>query len=249
MKSKLSCVIVDDEPHAIGLLKNLLTDFGSSISVVGEAEDVSSAVEVINNTSPDVVFLDIQLGKEQGFEVLELTTEKDYTIIFTTAYNEYAIKAFEYGAIHYLLKPINVNELEKAIFRVKEKKNVLSLSRLEELASVLRKQESKRLALPSRQGKEFVEQEYISHCIASGCYTELFLKNGDKRMISKPLSYFEELLDKSIFCRTHKKYLVNTKEVIFLEKGKTATLHMRNGDKLYLSGNFKENFQLIMGNL
>lgn len=236
---KLSTIIIDDELHARELLKTLLERYCPKIEVIGEADSVDQGLDLINTLNLDLIFLDIKLKKRSGFEILEALEGHSFQVIFTTAYSQFAIKAFEYAAVHYLLKPINVIQLEEAVHRVGLKNDSFRTSEFLNYVNNFRQFEYEKLALPNRLGEEFVFIKDIICCIASGAYTKILLRNNQESLISKPLGYFERILNTSVFCRTHRKYLVNMLEVKSIIRGKTATLVLSDAIKVDVSTTYK----------
>lgn len=239
-KPQLSSLIIDDELHARILLKTLIEENCPDINIIGEAESVEGAILKIQELKPDLIFLDIKLKNRSGFEVLEAIKNRECQIIFTTAYSEYAIKAFEYSAAHYLLKPINIEKLEKAVLRAANKQSDFRALEFLELIKNFQDISNEKIALPNRTGEEYVYIKNIICCSASGSYTEIFFHDGKKTLVSKPLGYFEKKLNPSLFTRTHKKYIVNLQEVNSLEKGRTSILTLSGGLRVDVSMTYKE---------
>src|SRR3990170_143084 len=154
----LKAIIVDDEPKARENLQILLQDFVKGVEVVALCQDIAEAMEAVNTKSPDVVFLDIQLQRETGFDLLTKLKEINFEVIFTTAYTEYAIKAFKFSAIDYLLKPIDIEELQKAVYKVEKRVSNNMTSRLTQLVQNLKQgsAENYKIALPTLEGLVFV---------------------------------------------------------------------------------------------
>ena len=237
----IKCVLVDDEVHAIGLLRSLLEENCPQVEIVGEAQTVEAGIREIKKKQPDLVFLDIKLHQLTGFDLLDQVDTSVFEVIFTTAYDHYTLDAFDRNALHYLMKPINVEKLEKAIKRAQ--KNIASgnISKLLALTQSMEDRPIDRIALPNQQGNEFIAYDQIVYCMASGSYTHFYLKDGGERLVSKPIGHFEEVLDPKRFCRVHKKYLVNSAEITFWERGKTGILWLTNGASIEVSVNFKDN--------
>ena len=239
-QEKIRSLIIDDERHARVLLKTLLAEYCPSIDLLDEADSVASAVEKIEKYNPDLIFLDIKLKNRTGFEILEELKNINAQIIFTTAYSEYAIKAFEFSAIHYLLKPINVEQLEKAVEKAGEIKKGFQVEEFLELMNNYKEIQEERISLPNRSGEEYVLIKDIMCCVASGSYTEIYFEDGKQKLISKPLGYFEKKLNPKLFHRTHKKYLVNLQSVVSLEKGRTPVLSLKGGLKIDVSITYRD---------
>lgn len=173
----LKALIIDDEQRSRELLKTLVTDYCPDVEVSGMADDVPSGVKAIHKLQPDIVFLDIEMPGYSGFQLLDFFEEVDFEIIFTTAYREYAFRAFQVSAIDYLLKPIEIEQLQKAVTKVLEQRKPQYMrERLETLRSNLRDEQISRLALPISDGLLFVDVEDIILLEADRAYTTLFSK-------------------------------------------------------------------------
>lgn len=218
---KQTAIIVDDERLARKELRSLLADF-EEISVVGEAEDLSETVDLIESKKPDVVFLDVQLRNENGFELLE-KVEQNFKLIFVTAFDEFAIRAFEINALDYLLKPVNPERLATAIERLFDDEK--------EKESNLRKLEiDDRLFLEINERSCFVQVSEISHIAASGDYTEIFTTDAKKFLTEKPLREWEERLPEKHFTRIHRSTIINLNEIEKIETlfNRTMELTLKN---------------------
>lgn len=205
----LKAIIVDDERLARRELRSLLTDF-PEISIVGEAENLTETVNLIQTNNPDVVFLDIQLSNENGFDLLE-KVEKNFKLIFVTAFDEFAIRAFEINALDYLLKPVNPERLAKTLERLleAEEKNEISLRKLEY---------EDRLFIEMGERSRFLKISSIKCICADGDYTQVFTDEGKKHLVTKPLKEWEDRLPEKYFVRIHRSTIVNLE---FIEKVET----------------------------
>jgi two-component system LytT family response regulator len=206
---KLTAIIVDDERLARRELRSLLAEF-AEISIVGEAENLTEAVNLIQNQKPDVIFLDIQLQNENGFDLLE-KVEKDFKLIFVTAFDEFAIRAFEINALDYLLKPVNPERLAKTLERLleNEEKPELPLRKLEY---------EDRLFIEIGERSRFLKVSSIKCICADGDYTQVFTDDGKKHLVTKPLKEWEDRLPEKFFVRIHRSTVVNLE---FIEKVET----------------------------
>lgn len=206
---KLTAIIVDDERLARRELRSLLAEF-SKISIVGEAENLTEAVHLIQTQKPDVVFLDIQLQNENGFDLLE-KVEKDFKLIFVTAFDEFAIRAFEINALDYLLKPVNPKRLAKTLNRLLETE--------ETSETYLRKFEYEdRLFIELGERSKFLKISTIKCIRADGDYTQVFTDDGKKHLVTKSLKEWEDRLPEKFFVRIHRSTIVNLE---FIEKVET----------------------------
>lgn len=206
---KLTAIIVDDERLARRELLSLLSEF-AEISIVGEAENLTEAVNLIQTQKPDVVFLDIQLSGENGFDLLE-KVEKDFKLIFVTAFDEFAIRAFEINALDYLLKPVNPGRLAKTLERLlkTEEKKEVSWRKLEY---------EDRLFIEIGERSRFLKISSIKCIYADGDYTQIFTDDGKKHLVTKSLKEWEDRLPEKYFVRIHRSTIVNLE---FIEKVET----------------------------
>ena len=230
-------IIVDDEAKSRTMLKTLCETYCQDIEIVGLAASVSDAIKLIQTTSPDIVFLDIQLPIQSGFSLLEYYGESPpFEVIFTTAYDQYALKAFSYSAIDYLLKPISIEELKKAVNKIKPikagstKKEQLSL-----LKEAIVGKEINKIALTTVDGFTFVRFDEIVRCEAQGNYTDVFIDSKSSLLITKTLKHYEGILPASIFFRAHKSHLINLKYVRRFIRGKQGMVEMNDGKMIEVS--------------
>jgi len=211
MSEKIKAIIIDDEERARRVLSNSLAEYCPEIEIVAQCSNVPSGVLEINRQKPDVVFLDIEMPEYTGFELLEFFRDVDFEIIFVTAYNQYAVQAFEVSAVDYVLKPLRVDHLERAVNKLKNKLQTATMhDRLETLKANLQSDEIQKITVPVSDGLIFVKVSEISHVDAEGAYAKLWLSNGTNILVSKKLKYFETLLtNKKNFYRVHRSHLVN----------------------------------------
>lgn len=203
----LKTIIVDDESNARENLKILVDEFCPQLKVVGLASSVAEARTLIDQEDPEVVFLDIAMPNEDGFELLKHYENRDFSVIFTTAYNEYALKAFKADAIDYLEKPISIDDLQNAV------EKLLRIHTIEDTAVLDAKREADknndRISVPTRDGFIILKNDEITHLEASDNYTMIYLANGSRHLSSKNIKVYEDNLNANIFYRTHKSYIVN----------------------------------------
>ncbi len=231
----ISCIIVDDEPRNIAVLSKLVTDFCKGIRVSGSASSVDEACILIKEKKPDLVFLDIEMPGKNAFDLIDLLSPVQFEIVFVTAFEQYAIKAFRYSAIDYLLKPVDIRELretiEKVCLRIKEKNFQL---RIDNYLSVIQKKDTK-IAIQLKDGYVFHSFNDIICCSAEGAYTAIYFKNGTKILSSSNLKHYSEILPETIFCRIHHSHLVNLDYAVKFSRGRNGTLEMLNGLVLEVS--------------
>ena len=244
----LKAIIVDDEPKARENLQILLQDFVKGVEVVALCQDIAEAMEAVNTKSPDIVFLDIQLQRETGFDLLTRLKEINFEVIFTTAYTEYAIKAFKFSAIDYLLKPIDIEDLKKAVGKVEKRVNNNMNSRLKELVQNLKFEstENYKLALPTLEGLVFIKVNDIIYCEASSNYTQIYTSEG-KYLVSKTLKEYDELLSDHNFFRIHNSYLININSIKKYVKGDGGYVVLNDNTSLDVSKRKKEAFLTKVG--
>jgi len=245
----LNCIIVDDELKSRESLKILIEDFCEGVTVKALSQNVSEAIEAIEVHKPDVVFLDIQLQRETGFDLLTQLKNVDFEVIFTTAFSEYAIKAFKYSAIDYLLKPIDIEELKLALAKVEKRKGHAIGDRLQQLLQNLRAgtSDNYKLALPTADGLVFVKVSEILYCEASSNYTEIVLTDSRKYIVSRTLKEYEDMLTEQNFYRIHHSYLINLNEIKKYVRGEGGYVIMNNDKSLDVSKRKKEGFLSRIG--
>ena len=240
----IKALIVDDEEIARQTLSALIDKYCKDIQIIGFAEDVEEAEKLIIQAKPEIVFLDIEMPGKNGFELLELFQNPTFEVIFTTAYQEYALKAFRYAAIDYLQKPIDFRLLIQAIGRYKQKtENRFQKERYELLLKNMHfnNKELVKIAIPTSDGYTFTQLADIVFCKASKVYSEISLLNGDTIYASKSLKDLEELFPNNIFFRCHKSYLLNLNHCIEYTKSEDMIL-MLNHDLIPLSQRSKAEF-------
>jgi two-component system, LytTR family, response regulator len=228
-------IIIDDEEMARALLNGMLKEYHSDIEVVELCKDLPSGVKAIRKQKPDVVFLDIEMPGHSGLELLDFFNEDEisFNIIFTTAYNQYAIRAFKLSAIDYLLKPIEIDDLEKAIELFKKNKNHKNL---EVLKQNLKSGAPQKIAINNLSSVNFIDINDIIYFKADGAYTHVFLIKNVEFTVSKGLKIFEEILEgNEQFFRCHKSYLVNTNYISGYTKTEGGYLTLKENHQALVS--------------
>ncbi len=212
----MRAIIIDDEEKGRKLLRNLIAEYCDDVEVVALADSVPAGLDAITRHVPDLLFLDIVMPNQDGFDLLEQMVDLNPEVIFTTAYNEYAIRAIRACALDYLLKPIDVEDLQAAVetarVKIAEKNPALADARLSTLIESMQSesQRPQKIGFPTANGVVFYNIEDISVCKAEGNYTTVYFDNREKEeLVSKTLKEFEELLSDYNFIRTHRSYLVN----------------------------------------
>ncbi len=228
----MKVLIIDDESKARSLLHTIISEYCLEIETIFQAENLLKGIEIIKKEPIKILFLDIEMPNHSGLQLFDFLNieEVDFEIIFTTAYSDYAIQAFEFSAIDYLLKPLRPNKVKEAVEKAKKSLEQNQLQqRLIELKQALSSEKFNKLALPVEDGVLFVKLEDIYFCEADGMYSKFYLKNNKKLLISKPLKYFTDLLDnKEMFYKPHRSYLVNLQYLQKLVKKEGTYLEMEN---------------------
>ncbi|MBT4969937.1 MAG: response regulator transcription factor, partial [Bacteroidetes bacterium] len=209
----IKAILVDDEKNSLSTLQLLLDKYCPEVEIIGTAQNVADSIKIIDELKPELVFLDIAMPDGDGFEVLENVSHKLFQVIFTTAYDQYALRAFEYAALHYLLKPINFNDLQDAVARFTKVTDESEFDdKLLKIKDSLASQQNK-IILPTMEGLNIIDIEDIIRCESDNNYTIFILKTDKKIVVSKTLSNYEKLLADKDFFRIHSKHLVNLKYV------------------------------------
>lgn len=211
----LNAIIIDDEAKARRILESFIIEYCPQLQIAGIAEDVVQGVKMIQKHKPDIVFLDIEMPGYNGFQLLEFFDEINFEIIFVTAYSEFALKAFQVSAVDYLLKPVQIDQLTKAVEKAEKiRGNSLIKERLETLKANLEEQKIKRIVVPVSEGNLFIDLNEITHLKAEGSYVNIFLKDGNKILVSRNIKDYEtQLTGEEGFFRTHRSFLVNVRYI------------------------------------
>ena len=235
---------MDDELQSRCLIKKLVQDNFPDL-ITDEAETVNAAKEKITQLRPDLVFLDVHMRGETGFDLLDNLGKITFGVIFTTAHSEFAIKAFRYSALDYLMKPIDTDEfksaMEKALGRIKNEQS--SADQVEFLKELRSNQKTPdKLTIPTTEGLLFVNIKDVLYCHAVGNYTEFRLVDRQKIVSSYTLGYYDELLVGQKFFRVHRSYLINLSHIKMYKRGDGGSLIMNDGEEIEISRNHKEAF-------
>lgn len=235
---KLNAIIVEDEQTSRDILKNYLNKYCPNVSILGEAANVDEALVLIRKHDLDLVFLDVEMPYGNAFDLLDKVGDINFETVFVTAYNHYAIDALNAHASYYLMKPISIDELIKAVdyvTKIKTKENALQNQVLVPNTNGV----NGKLTIPQLDGFEVLNTSEILFCKADDNYTEIYLLNNKKKVVSKTLKYFEEALNNFSFARVHKSYLVNVNEVVKYLKGKGGSVVLSNGKEIMVSASKK----------
>ena len=238
----IKTIIVDDEPNCCQTLVTLLKRYCPQIEIAGVFHSGITALPAIKAMPPQILFLDIEMPKMNGFELLEQLPEINFELIFTTSYDQYAIKAFHFSALDYLLKPIDREELQKAVQKVIQRQSHplpqqidILLKKLYQPATAIGK-----IALPTMEGLQMIPVDTIISCSSDGNYTIFFLKNKKKLVVSRILKEIEEMLEGYSFARVHNSYIVNLNEIEKYVRGEGGYLIMSDGSSVDVSRSRKE---------
>jgi two-component system, LytTR family, response regulator len=240
----IKAIIVDDESDAHTVIKKMLEKCSIKVNIVGCATSIEDAGKLILNENPELIFLDIEMPGGNGFQLLNKFNPPPFDVIFTTAYEQYAIKAFKYAAIDYLLKPIHLNDLNDAVNRYNDnQKFLLKQNRFQVLIDNAGNDPYRfqKIALPSTNTYEMVSVKDIVCCKAEGNYTVVQLVNSKQLLVTKLIKWFEEMLPSQTFYRIHKSYIVNLNLIAKVEKNDGIVI-MENGLRLDIAERIKKDF-------
>ena len=245
----MRALIIDDERPCVNVLSKLLTDYCPHVQIVGKTTVAIEGVALAREYKPDILFLDIEMPVLNGFQVLDEIRDSSFSLIFTTAYDRFAVKAIKYSAMDYLLKPIDVKELIAAVRKAEDKKrfDIQQLDLLRKQLYAPMRTVSDKIALPYQHGFTFIEIDAIVLCEADNNYTKIFLNNGEIHLITKTLGDVEEILEEQHFFRTHRHYLINVKHIKRFVKNEGQYVIMQNDVNVPIARNRKDEFtQLFM---
>ena len=231
---KLKSIIVEDEQTSREILKNYLKKYCPNVEVLGEAANVEEALLLIRNHDLDLVFLDVEMPYGNAFDLLDKVGDIHFETIFVTAYNNYAMDALNAHASYYLMKPISIDDLIKAVDYVSEIRSKENALQNQVLVTKTKSVEGK-ITIPQLDGFEVLNTSDILYCKADDNYTEIYLNTNKKKLVSKTLKYFEDALTDSGFARVHKSYLVNVNEIVKYIKGKGGSVELSNGKQIMVS--------------
>lgn len=248
----INCLIIDDEMNARNAIKSMLDFYCKDVIVVGEAEDVKSGLLSIHKHKPDLVFLDIKMSDGTGIDLLRKLQNIPFKVIFITAHDHYAIQAFKFSAIDYLLKPIDPKEFVEAVRKAKElsHKNDFKI-KLDSFRSNLNPdlKNRKKIVLKTSKSIHLIKIEDIIRCEADKCYTEFFMQNGKRVIVSKVLKEFDELLSPYGFIRPHQSHLVNLNYIESYQKNDGGYILMSNKASIPVSSRKKESILKLFESL
>lgn len=241
----IKTIIIEDEQKSLEMLAGIIQKHCPDLNIIGLAKNVEEGVNLINSVTPELVFLDISMPDGSGFDLLEKVQDKKFEIIFATASDQHAIKAIKFSASDYLLKPIDIEELKKAVQKVIQRKSAIpNMENLQFLIQHLKRADEsfQKITLPTGNAYEIVNIKDIIRCEADGSYTNFYLSDKRKLMISAGLKHYEELLPESDFIRVHHHHLINMNQVVRFLKEDGGYAVMSDGSKIEISRRKKEAF-------
>jgi two-component system LytT family response regulator len=238
----LRSIIIDDEPQNALTLKNDITTHCLSVEVIAICHSAKEGIMAIKKDKPELIFLDIEMPWMNGFEMLEMLDDINFSIIFTTAHDQFAAKAFRLSAVDYLLKPIDPHDLKEAVTKAHRKNEQQQGNvHIENLLRNIRQPSShQKIALPYKDGYEFIEVSHIVYCQAEGAYTKVFLDNKKYILVSRSLGDIEELLPGDLFQRIHHSTVVNLNFITHFVRSDGGYVKLQSGEQLTVSKSKKE---------
>ncbi len=239
----IKAIIIDDEIHCLDTLSILLKDYCPQVQLQGQCRSAKQGIEAIEKFKPDLVFLDIEMPVMNGFELLEQVDEIFFAVIFTTSYDQYAIKAIHCSALDYLLKPIDPTELKHAVKKVEEQRHLPMAEQFQILLKQIHGKNNSfnKIAVPTAEGFELIPADKILYFEANDNYTHLFLKNRNKIIACRTLKEMEEQIQEfTSFLRVHNSYMVNLNEVTKYVRGEGGYLVMSDGSSVNVSRSRKD---------
>jgi two-component system LytT family response regulator len=244
----IKAIIIDDEQHCVKALLNDLQKNCPSVEVLDSCYSAKEGIMSIKKNHPDLVFLDVEMPWMNGFEMLEVLADVNFSIIFATAHDEFAAKAFRISAVDYLLKPIDAHDLKEAVKKAEQKLQQPGNIHIENLLRNIKiPSAQQKIALPYREGYEFVEVSHIIYCQAEGAYTKVFLDNRKYILVSKTLGDIEELLPVDLFQRIHHSTVVNLGFITHFVRSDGGYVKLHTGEQLPVSKSKKEGLMERLG--
>jgi two-component system LytT family response regulator len=238
-------ILIDDEPDSIRVLQRLLETYCPEIDIIGNAEGVESGEQVIRTMVPDLVFLDIEMIQGNAFDLLNKLLPLSFQVIFVTAFDNYAIRAFKYSAVDYLLKPVDIDDLrsavEKVVCRSKDKIDLGQIKTLLENVGTLHISQQK-MAVPTMTGLNFITISNIIRFEARGNYTGIHLESGECVLATKNIQEYDSLLPDTLFYRIHHSHIINLQKIQKYQKGRGGYIIMEDGSSIEVAIRRREDF-------
>lgn len=245
---KLKAIIIDDELVCRDAIRIIVDEYCKNVEIVSDAESVSDAVEKIKTHKPDFIFLDIEIKEGTGFDVLSQLNTQEIQVIFVTGFNHFAIKAFKFSALDYILKPINSIELIQAINKVVQNKTNNTFKEQLEIMQFNNHSTKKKIAIPTHEGLSMIWINEIVRCEADNSYTSIFCTNGKRFVVSRSIKDYEELFSDFKFLRVHQSHLINLEYVCNVLKEDGGTLIMEDQSKIPIARRRKEKLMNLLLN-
>ena len=241
----IRCVLIDDESNSLEMMEWLLKTYCPQVQIDAMCNAAAKGIEAINKYKPDVVFLDIEMPHMNGFDMLEQFDKLSFDVVFCTAYDQFAIKAFKYSALNYLLKPVDPEDLKETIRRLEEKKTTPSMEQVELLLANIKQASrpgTQRIALTTGDGMIFVPTQDILYCTAESNYTCVVLVGGKRILVSKVLKEIDETLSGPDFFRVHNSFLINLNHIRKYVRGEGGYIIMDDGANISISRSKRQEF-------
>jgi two-component system LytT family response regulator len=241
----IRCILVDDEKNALEMMEWLLKTYCPNVEIMAICNSAEQGIEAIHKFKPDVVFLDIEMPRMNGFDMLEKFDKLFFDVVFCTAYDQFAIKAFKYSALNYLLKPVDPDDLKATVERIEERKAIPTKEQFDLLLQNINqpvKSTPQRIALTTNDGMIFVPTSDIIYCEAESNYTKVVLLGGKKIVVSKVLKDIDEALSGPDFCRVHSSFLINVNRIKKYVRGDGGYLIMDDDANISISRNRRQEF-------
>ncbi|MEZ4893797.1 MAG: LytTR family DNA-binding domain-containing protein [Saprospiraceae bacterium] len=240
----IKAILIDDEKSSLEMLEWLMGTYCPEISILKKCNSAADGIEAIQELNPDVVFLDIEMPKMNGFEMLDRIKNINFEVVFTTAYDQFAVRAFRHSALNYLLKPIDPDDLVATAERLKQKKSTPSTEQMELLFHSLMNQKTnvERIALSTGDGLVFVQTKDIAYCQAESNYTNVVMADNRKMLVAKTLKEIDETLSGKDFFRVHNSYLVNINHISRFVRGDGGYILMPDNTQITISRSKRDEF-------
>lgn len=238
-------VLVDDETDSIRVLQKLLEKYCPQVAVVGTAEGVETALAVIQGTRPDLLFLDIEMMQGNAFDLLNQLRPLTFQVIFVTAFDNYAIRAFKYSAVDYLLKPVDIDELVSAVDRVSERsqqKNIIDQMQvfLDNMGTF--NLATQKMAVPTVDGLIFINLKEVVRLEAKSSYTQILMENGEVVTATRTIKDYEDILPEGLFCRIHNSHIINLQKIEKYHKGRGGYVTLEDGSTIEVASRRRQEF-------
>ncbi len=244
----MTCVIIDDEQNCIDALSGIINSYCPQLKVLATANAISDGVKLVNTEKPQIVFLDVEIGNEMGFDLFQYFPAPDFEVIFTTAHEKYALKAIKSSCYDFLLKPVNIQEVIAVVSKLEKEKRNGQNQNVNVLLDNLKAKDNflKKIAIPSNEGYSIINIDEIISLEADGKYTKIITNAGLRSLSTKNIGEFEELLNPELFFRTHKSWIVNVNHIKKFLKNESQVL-LSNETLADVSSRKKDEFLKLFG--